>query len=239
MLVVVRTERSRPHLEYQVLAVMNVLMLGSNAWAAYILKEEKYRQASEKNLAFVKEKLWDPKSKTLFHRWRDGARDDVELLEGYAFLLSGTLDLYEATIEPQHLEFAIALAETMLSKFYDPDAGGFWQSPPSAKDLILRVKEDYDGAEPSGNSVAILSLLKLGRITDRGGFTTAAEKTLRHFSQRLQTVPEAVPFMLQAFDYSLEEPTRVVIAGDPAQPAAKALLRAVHSVYQPNKVVLG
>src|SRR2546423_8515019 len=238
MLVVVRTERSRPHLEYQVLAVMNVLMLGSNAWAAYILKEEKYRQASEKNLAFVKEKLWDPKSKTLFHRWRDGARDDVELLEGYAFLLSGTLDLYEATIEPQHLEFAIALAETMLSKFYDPDAGGFWQSPPSAKDLILRVKEDYDGAEPSGNCVAVLALLKLGRITDRGEFTTAAEKTLRHFSQRLQTVPEAVPYMLQAFDFSLEEPVRAVVAGEISN-SAKALLHALHAAYQPNKVVLG
>src|SRR5207237_7970327 len=122
--------------------------------------------------------------------------------------------------------------------FYDPTYVGFGQSPATAKDLIVRVKEDYDGAEPSGNSVAVMALLKLGRITDRAEFTTAAEKTLRLFSQRLQTVPEAVPFMLQAFDYSLEEPTRVVIAGDPAQPAAKALLRAVHSVYQPNTLVI-
>jgi len=87
--------------------------------------------------------------------------------------------------------------------------------------------------------VAILALLRLGRITDRGEFMTAAEKTLRLFSQRLQEVPEAVPYMLQAFDFSLEEPTRAVIAGDPSQAASKALLRAIHSTYQPNKVVLG
>ena len=120
-----------------------------------------------------------------------------------------------------------------------PSNGGFWQSAAGAKDLILRVKEDYDGAEPSGNSVAILALLKLGRITDRKDFTQAAEKSLRLFASRLQQVPQAVPCMLQALDFSLEEPRRAVVAGDPASPETRALLRAIHSVYQPNKVVLG
>jgi len=159
------------------------------------------------------------------------------LLEAYAFLLSGVLDVYEATLEPRHLEFGIALAETILAKFYDSENGGFWQSAGDAKDLILRVKEDYDGAEPSGNSVAIMDLLRLGRITDRKDFTAAAEKTLCLFSNRLQQMPEAVPYMLQAFDFSLEEPRRAVLAGDPSQ--SHALLHAIHSVYQPNKVVLG
>jgi len=161
------------------------------------------------------------------------------LLEGYAFLLAGLTELYEATLATEYLEFAIDLAEAMLARFYDTENGGFWQSAPGAKDLILRVKEDYDGAEPSGNSVAILALLKLGRITDRKEFTQAAEKSLRLFASRLQQVPQAVPCMLQALDFSLEEPRRAVVAGDPGAPEARALLRAVHSVYQPNKVVLG
>jgi hypothetical protein len=131
------------------------------------------------------------------------------------------------------------LAETMLARFYDTESGGFWQSTADAKDLILRVKEDYDGAEPSGNSVAILALLKLGKITDRKAFTQAAEKSLRLFAHRLQQVPQAVPYMLQALDFSLDEPWRAVVAGDPGSPDARALLRSIHSVYQPNKVVLG
>jgi uncharacterized protein YyaL (SSP411 family) len=174
----------------------------------------------------------------MYHRWRDGERDTVQLQEAYASLLAGVIDLYEATLEPKHLDFAIALAEGMLAKFYDKDAGGFWQSAVSP-DLILRIKEDYDGAEPSGNSVALLALLRLGAITDRAEFKKAVETSLRLFSERMQRMPQAVPFMLQAFDFSREEPKRVVIAGDPTSPQTRALLRAVHAVYQPNKVVLG
>jgi uncharacterized protein YyaL (SSP411 family) len=234
-----RAQRVRPHLDDKVLASWNGLMLGAMARAYSVLNEEKYLAAAEKNAAFLRSKLWEAKSKTLYHRWREGERDNVELLEGYAFLLSGMIELYEATLKPEHLEFAVSLAESMVAKFYDPDQGGFWQSPPGAKDLILRVKEDYDGAEPSGNSVAMMGLLKLGRITERGEFTSAAEKTARLFSQRLQEMPEAVPYMLQAFDFSLDEPRRAVVAGDPSERSSKELLHAIHSAYQPNKVVLG
>ncbi len=134
------------------------------------------------------------------------------MLEGYAFLLSGVIDLYEATLEPEHLDFAIALAEAMIAKFHDPENGGFWQSAGGAKDLILRVKDDYDGAEPSGNSVATLALLKLAAITGREDFKKPAEATLRLFAHRLQNFPQAMPFMLHALDFSLEEPRRAVIS---------------------------
>jgi uncharacterized protein YyaL (SSP411 family) len=176
---------------------------------------------------------------TLFHRWRDGEHDSVQLLEGYAFLLSGVIDLYEATLKPKHLDFAIALAEAMIAKFYDTENGGFWQSAAGAKDLILRVKDDYDGAEPSGNSVATLALLKLAAITGREDFKRPAEATLRLFAHRLQHFPQAMPFMLHALDFSLQEPGRVVIAGDSNSPKACELLHAAHSVYQPNRVMLG
>jgi uncharacterized protein YyaL (SSP411 family) len=149
------------------------------------------------------------------------------------------LDLYEATLEPKDLEFALDLAQTMLAKFYDAENGGFWQSALGTKDLILRVKEDYDGAQPSGNSVAIMGLLRLGKMAGREDFTQAAGKSLRLFASRLEQLPQAVPAMLQALDFSLEEPRRAVLAGDPADPAALPLLQALQSVYQPNKVVLG
>jgi uncharacterized protein len=240
-----RAQRIRPHLDDKVLASWNGLMLGAVARAFAVLGDDAYRAVAEKNLAFLREKLWvagdasRPGTGILYHRWRDGERDQVQLLEGYAFLLSGVIELYEATLDPAHLTFAIALAESMLAKFEDAEHGGFWQGAADAADLILRVKEDYDGAEPAGNSVAVLALFKLGSITGRAEFTEAAEKSLRASGARLEQVPQALPYLLQAVDFSLQEPMRVVLAGDPASPRARELLRAVHSVYQPNKVVLG
>ena len=233
-----RAKRIRPHLDDKVLASWNGLMLGSLARASAALGDETYRKAAEKNLAFLRAKLWDAPSKTLYHRWRDGHRDTAQLLDAYAFLLSGVVELYQATLDAKHLEFAIDLAQSMLARFYDQKDGGFWQSSADASDLILRIKEDYDGAEPSGNSVAILALLKLAAITDRKDYREAAEKSLRLFSERLQRMPQAVSCMLLALDFSLEEPRRVVFAGDTGSAEGKALLRAAHQVYQPNKVVL-
>jgi uncharacterized protein len=247
-----RANRIRPHLDDKILASWNGLMLGAFARAYAVLGDDTYRTAAEKNLAFIQSKLWSPPRQppitnhqspftpgTLYHRWRDGERDNVQLLEGYAFLVDGVVQLYEATLEPKHLDFAIALAEAMIAKFYDAENVGFWQSTADAKDLILRVKDDYDGAEPSGNSVATLALLKLAAITDRQDFRNPAEATLRLFATRLEKIPQAVPYMLHALDFWLEEPRRVVIAGDPRSAKTRELIHAAHAVYQPNKVVLG
>src|ERR1017187_4729202 len=103
-------------------------MLGAMARAGLVLDQDAYRAAAVKNLAFLKTRLWDAKTQTLYHRWRDGERDKVQLLEGYAFLLVGVIELYETTLNAEHLDSAIALAETMLARFYDTENGGFWQS---------------------------------------------------------------------------------------------------------------
>jgi hypothetical protein len=105
--------------------------------------------------------------------------------------------------------------------------------------LILRFKDDYDGAEPSGNSVAVLSLLRLSEITGQKEFGEAAEKTLRLSAQRLHDLPQAVPHLLIGLDFLLNSPRRAVVAGEPNHDGTKALLRVIHGVYQPNKVVLG
>jgi len=246
-----RAKRIRPQLDDKILASWNGLMLGAFARAAAVLGDEKYHAAAEKNLEFIRAKLWEPPVQsairnpqsaihgTLFHRWRDGERDHVQLLEGYAFLLDGVIQLYEATLEPKHLDFAIELAEAMIAKFYDAANGGFWQSPAGTTDLILRVKDDYDGAEPSGNSVATLALLKLAAITGREDFRQPAEATLQLFAHRLQNQPAGLAFLLHALDFQLDEPRRVVIAGKTDSTEFQTLLRAAHSVYQPNKIVLG
>ncbi len=233
-----RAERIRPHLDDKVLATWNGMMLGAIARASAVLAEDAYLKAAERNAAFLKEKLWDQGTQTLFNRWRDGERDRVQLLDAYAQMLTGMLDLYEATLKAEHLQFAIELAEAMVARFYDPEHGGFWQSAAGTPDLILRVKEDYDGAEPSGNSVAALALLRLSVITDRADLREKAEKTIRLFADRLQRLPQAMPHLLLALDYSLEQPRRVVIAGDLAAAGTRELLRAAHAVYQPNKVIL-
>lgn len=235
----VRANRIRPHLDDKILASWNGLMLGAFARASVVLGEGKYRVAAEKNLAFLREKLWDENSRTLFHRWRDGDRDCVQLLAGYACQLDGAIQLYEATLTPGCLDFALQLAEAMLARFYDAANGGFWQSPAGTTDLILRVKDDYDGAEPSGNSLATVALLKLAAITGRANFKQAAEATLQFFADRLQTQPAAFSTMLQALEFWLDEPRRVVIAGELDSAEFRSLLCAAHSVYQPDKIVMG
>jgi hypothetical protein len=245
-LLAARARRVRPLLDDKILASWNGLMLGAFARASAVLAEEKYRVAAERNLAFIREKLWVPANPsagqpvgTLFHRWREGERDAVQLLTAYAFLLDGVIHLYEATLQPRHLDFAGELAAALLARFYDPAKGGFWQSPAGAGDLILRVKEEYDGAEPAGNSVAVLALLRLAALTGREELRQAAEATLQLSAARLQTQPEALACLLQALDFSLDPPRRAALAGDPANPRFRELLHAIHAVYQPNKIVLG
>jgi uncharacterized protein len=235
----VRAQRIRPHRDDKVLASWNGLMLGAFARAGVVLNAPEYLAAAERNAAFIREKLWDAQARTLFHRWREGERDGVELLEGYAFQLAGVVELYEATLRPDHLDFACALAEKMITRFYDPAHGGFWQAPAAATDLILRVKDDYDGAEPSGNSLATLALLKLAAITGREDLRRPAETTLRALWPKLERTPAAVAVLLQALDFALQPPRRVVLAGDPSSPEVREQLAAAHTVYQPNKVVLG
>ncbi len=232
-----RGRRVRPRLDDKILASWNGLMLGAFARAGAVLDEPSYLQAAERSLEFIRDRLWDAETGTLYHRWRDGERDRVQLLDAYAFLLAGVLDLYQASVLPRHLELAIALADAMLDRFYDADRGGFWQS--AADDLIVRVKDDYDGAEPSGNSVACLALLRLAAITDGQRYKEAAEQTLRFFSRRVRDLPQAMPYLLCALDFWLEEPRRVVVAGNAGTGAARELLAAAHSAYQPNQVVLG
>ncbi len=238
-LLAVRNRRLRPQRDDKILASWNGLMLGAFARAGIVLGEPEFLEAARRNLGFVRDRLWDPASRTLYHRWRDGARDSVQLLSAYAFLLSGVLDLYEATLEAGLLAFALELADAMVTRFADPAQGGFWQSGADNTGLILRTKEDHDGAEPSGASVATLALLRLAAITGREDLGGMAEQTLHLYAGHLRDRPAALPHLLMAAAWWLEPGTRVVIAGDTQIPAGAELLRAAHTGYRPFQVVFG
>jgi uncharacterized protein len=233
-----RQNRARPLLDDKVLASWNGLMLGAFARAHAVLGEAEFAQVAGRNLAFLREKLWDPESQRLSHRWREGERDAVRLLDDSAFVLLGALDLYEATLNPEPLAFAIQVADAMLEEFYDPEQGGFWQSGPRTDHLVFRMKEDYDGAEPAGNSAAVLGLLRLRAITGRAAYQPAVGQTLRWLAPKLATSPQAVPFGLVALQFSLEPPVRIVLAGIGEGSALAPWLRAAHKAYVPRKVIL-
>lgn len=234
-----RARRVRPHRDDKVLVSWNGMMLGALARAGVILDEPACLAAANRNADFIQARMWDPATGTLFHRWRDGERDTVQLLDAYANLLAGLTDLYEATLDPHRLAFAVAVAESMIRRFHDAEAGGFWQTTADAPHLLVRSKEDYDGAEPSGNSVAALALLRLAAICDRKDWREAAERTVRLFAQKLHQMPQAVPHLLMSLDFLQQEPKRVVLVGDWTCGSTASLLRAVHGVFEPNRVVLG
>jgi hypothetical protein len=233
----VRSRRIRPHVDDKILSSWNGLMLGAMARAAVILNEPAYACCARKNLEFIQSHLWDPVTHILYHRWREGEHDSVQLLTAYAFLLSGVIDLYEATLEDKSLEFAESLADAMLARFHDSHNGGFWTTPEDASHLLVRLKEDHDGAEPSGNSVATLALFRLSAIGDRPDWRHIAKTSLQAHKTQLDRFPEAFGLLMQALDFGLQDPGRIEITGAKDDPRTRALLEAAHQIYWPNKVI--
>ena len=234
----VRNKRVRPHLDDKILSSWNGLMLGAMARAYAVLGENDWLKAAEANYEFIQKELWDAKAKRMYHRWRDGERDSVQLLDAYAYQLDGTLHLYEATLKAKYLEQALVVADQMIELFGDKENGGFWQNAGDSE-LILRMKESHDGALPSANSVAALALLKLFKMTEQKKYREVARTTLMLFAGDPKTRGSSMPYMLQALDFYLHEPYRVVVAGKPGDPAFQKALRAAHNQYQPNRVILG
>lgn len=234
----VRSLRVRPLRDDKVLASWNGLMLSACVRGAMILEDDALLDAACKNAQFLRSRLWDAETQTLSHRWREGEKDATQLLTGYAFTLQGVLDLYQATLDPQWLTWAIELAETMEKKFYDPEAGGFYQSADDDS-VLMRLKDDSDDAEPAGNSVAAGALWQLAALTGNPKWRQQVEATLKFFGPRLQKYPVALPLLAQVAVSATREPFRVVIAGEASTPEAVALRRAVFAAYQPNVVVSG
>ena len=232
-----RSKRVRPHLDDKVLAAWNGLMISAFAKAGAILGDDRYSQAARRAADFVLGRMYDAKSGVLHRRYRDGEVAIPGFLDDYAFVSQALLDLYEAQFDPRDIEHAIRLTEKQRELFEDREGGGFYSTAGGA-DLILRMKDDYDGAEPAGNSIAVLNLLRLAQITDRADFRDSAAKALRALAPRLMAAPVATPQLLVAFDYSLSKPRQVILVGDRHAADTGALLAELNRRFVPNKIVL-
>jgi hypothetical protein len=226
-----REKRVRPHRDEKILTAWNGLMISALSRAAQAIDEPKYREAAERAARYL-----------VANRLKDGKLNRTvavpAMVEDYAFLGNGLADLYEADFDPQWLVIAAKLADTMLAQFHDAKAGGFYQTDGRDPSVIVRAKEDYDGAEPSGSSMAALLLLRLAEFTDRADYREAAEKTLRLFGDHLRKAPGTVPQMLCVLDFYLSQPKQVVIAGNAGAADTQAMLHAVRERYLPNAIVI-
>jgi uncharacterized protein YyaL (SSP411 family) len=232
----VRSRRVRPQKDDKVLTDWNGLMIAALARAAAAFDEPRYLAAARAAADFALERLRDGNGR-LFKRWRDGEAAFMGVLEDYAFFAWGLIELYEAGFETRYLEAALALSREMLAHFEDEAAGGFFTSADDAEELLFRHKEVYDGALPSGNSVAAWNLLRLARLTGQSALEEAARRTLAAFGSAARA-PAAHTLYLLALDLALGPSFEVVIAGDPAASDTRAMLRAFQARYLPHLVLL-
>jgi uncharacterized protein YyaL (SSP411 family) len=233
-----RNRRPRPALDDKILTSWNGLMLSALARAAQALDEPKYLAAAEVAAEFIRAKLYDEPTGTLRRRYRQGEAAIDGFLEDYAFLIQGLLDLYEASFRTAHLAWAARLEEKQDELFWDTAGGGYFATASSSPGILVRMRDSYDGAEPSGNSVAALNLLRLARLTGREEWRARAEKIFDAFSRQFEQAPETLPQMAVALDFALSKPREIIIAGDRKSPDTQGLLRQVGSRFIPNKILL-
>jgi uncharacterized protein YyaL (SSP411 family) len=232
----VRKRRIPPLKDDKVLTDWNGLMIGAFAEAARAFDEPAYLRAATKAADFVLKTL-RRKDGRLLHRYRDGEAAIPAHLEDYAYLIDGLTRLYEAGFDTRYLEAAQGLARDMIRLFSDEKRGGFYMSGSDAEILITRTMDLYDGARPSGNSVAMLALLRLGRLTADTALEEQADRSLKAFSARMAQGAHAFPYALTAVDFAAGPSREVVIAGTPGAKDTQALLNTLNRRYEPNKVV--
>jgi len=232
-----RAARPRPRVDDKILTAWNGLMISAFALGGAVLEEPRYAAAARRAAEFLLSRMVRPATGILLHRYRNGDAAVPGFLDDYALLAQGLLDLYETQFDIAHLDAAARLTEKQIELFEDPDGGAFFSAAPNPE-LVVRVKEDYDGAEPCGNSVAARNLLRLARMMNRAEFRESAERTLAAFASRLAAAPAALPQMLAACDFHLREPQEVVLVGERGAPDTAALARILHARFAPSRVVL-
>jgi uncharacterized protein YyaL (SSP411 family) len=233
-----RAKRPRPHLDDKVLTSWNGLMISAFAKGGAVLDEPRYAEAARRAAEFLIGRMYDAASGILLRRYREGDAAIEGFLDDYALFAQALLDLYEAQFDRRHLELALRLTEKQRELFEDTAQGAFFSSREGAGGVLLRVKEDYDGAEPSGNSVALGNLMRLAQIYNRDDLRDSAERLLAAFAPRLTAAAVALPQMLAVCEFRLGEARQIILVGGRDADDTKTLLRALHSRFVPHKVVL-
>ena len=233
-----REKRINPHLDDKILVSWNGYMISAYSRAYQILHDDSYLLAAERAAIFIKTNLYNAKEQTLLRRFRDGEAGIEANLSDYALLAGSMIDLYEASFNADWIEWADELTNLMIEKFYDEKSGAFYDTPEGSVNLIVRMRDDYDGAEPTGNSIAVMNLLRLSQILDKEKYREIADKTVSYYSDILKKSPHALPQMLAAVDFSLVKPKQIIIAGKANSEDIKMMLNSLHEFYIPNKVII-
>jgi hypothetical protein len=233
----IRARRPRPHLDDKVLTAWNGLMIAALARASRVLPDgARYLPPARRAADFLRARLWS--AGTLLRRYRNGDAAIPGYAEDYAYLIFGLLELFQAEGDPRDLEWALALQRRQDELFWDPADGGWFSTTGEDRTVLLRLKEDYDGAEPAPSSVAVLNVLTLSHLTNDPSMTEKIEKTLGRFGERLMQAGRAVPMMLAALSTYHAGMTQVVLAGPRDRDDMQALLDVARSQYRPTTLTI-
>ena len=233
----VREKRVRPFKDDKILTDWNGLMIAALAKAGPVLGEPRYTAAAVRAADFILREL-KAENGRLMKRYRKGNAGLPAHLDDYAFTVWGLLELYEATLEATYLQEALRINDQMIAHFWDDTDGGFYMTADDGEKLLLRSKDIYDGAIPSGNSVATLNLLRLGHMTGRQDYLKKAEGVTRAFSGSVNRYPAGHTHLMVALQYALNPNYEVVIVGRPGTEDTRAMLAALRKPFLPGKVVL-
>jgi uncharacterized protein YyaL (SSP411 family) len=233
----VREKRVHPYKDDKILTDWNGLMIAAYARAAQALQKPEYAATAGKAASFILEKM-KSKDGSLLHRYREGEAGLPAHVDDYAFFVWGLLELYEATFDPAWLIEALALNKYLIEHYWDDEKGALFFTSDQGEELITRTKEVYDGAVPSGNSVAMLNLLRLSRITADAELEKKADRISKVFAQNVKSVPSAHTMLMSALDFAIGPSYEIVIVGDPKSQDTKEMLAEIGKIFLPNKVVL-
>lgn len=236
-----RNDRARPLKDDKILTDWNGLMIAAFSRAGQILGNETYTAIASRAADFILTKMSARVStgkRTLLHRSRAGQSAIDGMLDDYAFMVWGLLELYEANFNPEYLKKALEINSAMLQYFRDEKEGGFYFTADFGERLILRRKEVYDGAIPSGNSVALMNLLKLARLSGDPRLEAEAVRAAAAFSGQVRQFPSAFCHFLSAVDFLIGPTFEIVIAGFAESPDTSSLINALRGNYLPQSVVL-
>jgi uncharacterized protein YyaL (SSP411 family) len=230
-----RDRRIHPLKDDKILTDWNGLMIAALAQGGRVLSRRDYIEAAGKAAHFILDAMQDGEG-GLYHRFREGERAVRAQAADYAFLIYGLLHLYRSTFDVSWAETAAALQEKMLKELWDEAAGGFFLIDARNRELPVRPKELYDGAIPSANSVALMNLLWLSRLTGNTAWADKADQVIRAFAGTIGRQPSAFTFFLCALDFALRPGQDIVIAGEPGSADAEQLLAALNLTFRPNQV---
>ncbi|MBN2514886.1 MAG: thioredoxin domain-containing protein [Deltaproteobacteria bacterium] len=232
-----REKRIHPHKDDKILVDWNGLMIAALAKGGRVFGNADYVNAAGKAAEFILHRMRRDDGR-LLHRFREDEAGISSHIDDYAFFIWGLIELYEVTFDVGHLKWALDLNADLIDNFWDCKDGGFFFTPADGENLIIRQKEIYDGALPSGNAIAMLNMLRLGRMTTNTELLDMAWQTGSAFFGTVKQSPAAYAQLMVALDFAFGPSYEVVIAGHPQAEDTKEMLTTLNAHFIPNTVVI-